>query len=189
MAHFNEYLDLLELSPLVYHFLHNGKKQLYKKGEFFCRADEVCHHIAYVSKGGFRYFCLDKEGDKHITGYSFEKDFVTDYYSFTRQMPAIVCTEAVKDSTVYQLSHEQLENFWELNSQNQLLGRKIAENLFCMTYHRLLDFYSVSPKVCYQELLKRCPDIVQQTSLKEIASFLNISPYTLSRIRRKITFE
>lgn len=35
MAHFNEYLDLLELSPLVYHFLHNGKKQLYKKGEFF----------------------------------------------------------------------------------------------------------------------------------------------------------
>ena len=54
MAHFNEYLDLLELSPLVYHFLHNGKKQLYKKGEFFCRADEVCHHIAYVSKGGFR---------------------------------------------------------------------------------------------------------------------------------------
>ena len=64
-------------------------------------------------KRGFRYFCLDKEGDKHITGYSFEKDFVTDYYSFTRQMPAIVCTEAVKDSTVYQLSHEQLENFWE----------------------------------------------------------------------------
>ena len=189
MAHFNEYLDLLELSPLVYHFLHNGKKQLYKKGVFFCRADEVCHHIAYVSKGGFRYFCLDKEGDKHITGYSFEKDFVTDYYSFTRQMPAIVCTEAVKDSTVYQLSHEQLENFWELNSQNQLLGRKIAENLFCMTYHRLLDFYSVSPKVRYQELLKRCPDIIQQTSLKEIASFLNISPYTLSRIRRKITFE
>ena len=57
-----------------------------------------------------------------------------------------------------------------------------------MTYHRLLNLYSASPKIRYQELLKRCPDIVHQTSLKEIASFLNISPYTLSRIRREITF-
>ena len=53
MAHFNEYLDLLELSPLVYHFLHNGKKQLYKKGEFFCRADErFIPIIEYAAQNG-----------------------------------------------------------------------------------------------------------------------------------------
>ena len=46
MAHFNEYLDFLELSPLIKHFLQNGKKCLYKKGEFFCQASEVCHNIA-----------------------------------------------------------------------------------------------------------------------------------------------
>lgn len=56
MAHFNEYLDFLELSPLIKHFLQNGKKRLYKKGEFFCQASEVCHNIAYISQGGFRYF-------------------------------------------------------------------------------------------------------------------------------------
>ena len=44
MAHFNEYLDLLELSPLVNHCLQNGKKRLYKKGEFFCQTSEVCHN-------------------------------------------------------------------------------------------------------------------------------------------------
>ena len=78
MAHFNEYLDFLELSPLIKHFLQNGKKRLYKKGEFFCQASEVCHNIAYISQGGFRYFYLDTEEDKHIIGYSFEKDFVVD---------------------------------------------------------------------------------------------------------------
>ena len=113
---------------------------------------------------------------------------MADYESFTRQTPAIIYTEAIKASTVYQLSYNQLEEFWAATRQNQLLGRKIAENLFCMTYHRLLNLYSASPKIRYQELLKRCPDIVHQTSLKEIASFLNISPYTLSRIRREITF-
>ena len=54
MAHFNEYLNFLELSPLIKHFLQNGKKRLYKKGEFFCQASEVCHNIAYISQGGFR---------------------------------------------------------------------------------------------------------------------------------------
>lgn len=49
MAHFNEYLDFLELSPLIKHFLQNGKKCLYKKGEFFCQASEVCHNIAYIT--------------------------------------------------------------------------------------------------------------------------------------------
>ena len=89
MAHFNEYLDFLELSPLIKHFLQNGKKCLYKKGEFFCQASEVCHNIAYISQGGFRYFYLDTEEDKHIIGYSFEKDFVVDYESFTKQTPAL----------------------------------------------------------------------------------------------------
>ena len=78
MAHFNEYLNFLELSPLIKHFLQNGKKRLYKKGEFFCQASEVCHNIAYISQGGFRYFYLDTEEDKHIIGYSFEKDFVVE---------------------------------------------------------------------------------------------------------------
>ena len=87
MAHFNEYLNFLELSPLIKHFLQNGKKRLYKKGEFFCQASEVCHNIAYISQGGFRYFYLDTEEDKHIIGYSFEKDFVVDYESFTKQTP------------------------------------------------------------------------------------------------------
>lgn len=112
MAHFNEYLDLLELSPLVNHCLQNGKKRLYKKGEFFCQTSEVCHNIAYISQGSFRYFYLDTEGNKHIIGYSFEKDFVADYESFTRQTPAIIYTEAIKASTVYQLSYNQLEEFW-----------------------------------------------------------------------------
>ena len=153
MAHFNEYLDFLELSPLIKHFLQNGKKCLYKKGEFFCQASEVCHNIAYISQGGFRYFYLDTEEDKHIIGYSFEKDFVVDYESFTKQTPAIVYTEAIKESTVYQLSYNQLEAFWAASQQNQLLGRKIAENLFCMTYQRLLNLYPNSPRVRYQELL------------------------------------
>ena len=67
MAHFNEYLNFLELSPLIKHFLQNGKKRLYKKGEFFCQASEVCHNIAYISQGGFRYFYLDTEANKKQT--------------------------------------------------------------------------------------------------------------------------
>lgn len=50
---------------------HNGKKSSFIRSSFVGQM-KCAILIAYVSKGGFRYFCLDKEGDKHITGYSFE---------------------------------------------------------------------------------------------------------------------
>ena len=70
-----------------------------------------------------------------------------------------------------------------------LQGRLIAENLFTQTYSRFLDHYRYDARERYERLLARCPLIVQQLSLRDIASFLNVTPKTISQIRRDITFE
>ena len=57
-----------------------------------------------------------------------------------------------------------------------------------MVYERYLDFYRYSASERYSKLLARCPQVVQMLSLKDIASFLNITPTHLSRIRKEITF-
>ena len=51
-------------------------------------------------------------------------------------------------------------------------------------YHRLLDMYCKTTEELYLDLLNRCPDIQEYITLKEIASFLQVTPETISRIRR-----
>ena len=64
-------------------------------------------------------------------------------------------------------------------------GRK---NLFKMVYARDLDHYRYTARSRYRHLLERCPQVVQMLSLKDIASFLNVTPVYLSKIRKEITF-
>ena len=69
--------------------------------------------------------------------------------------------------------------------ETQRLGRRIAETMFAEIYQRLLRFYCDTPEQRYQALMKRCPDLQERISLKEIALFLGVTPETLSRIRKK----
>lgn len=68
----------------------------------------------------------------------------------------------------------------------QRLGRYIAETMFAEIYQRLLGFYYDSPEQRYQALMKRCPNLQELITLKEIALFLGVTPETLSRIRKKL---
>jgi YesN/AraC family two-component response regulator len=66
---------------------------------------------------------------------------------------------------------------------------KILKNLFKMVYCRDLDHYRYTARGRYRRLLERCPQVVQMLSLKDIASFLKISPIYLSKIRKEMTYE
>ena len=74
------------------------------------------------------------------------------------------------------------------DTEKKDIGIQLINNLFKMVYSRYLDFYRYDAKERYTQLLNRCPQVVQQLPLKEIASFLNITPTHLSTIRKKITF-
>ena len=63
------------------------------------------------------------------------------------------------------------------------------EGIFQQIYANYIDLYSHDARERYRNLLKRCPQIVQQLSLKDIASYLKLHPNTISKIRHDITFE
>ena len=72
--------------------------------------------------------------------------------------------------------------------ENRALFARTAEGLLRQTYNRFLNLYGQSPKERYLALVAQCPEILQQVSLKELASYLQITPTHLSRIRKEITF-
>ena len=79
---------------------------------------------------------------------------------------------------VHEISRHDIIEYWETDMKTQRFGRHVAESLFEMVYERLLDSYC-TPEIRYRNLTEVVP-------LKNIASFLGVTPETISRIRRKL---
>lgn len=178
----NESLDTARLEKL---FLENGMLKILRKNEYMVRQNDKTNHIGFVVSGLFRLTRIDTNGNEWIVGYSFENDFVCDYPSLINRRGATVSIQATNDCEVYLLTLGELNQFWGTDMNTQRLGRRIAETMFAEIYQRLLGFYCDTPEQRYQALMKRCPDLQERISLKEIALFLGVTPETLSRIRKK----
>lgn len=100
--------------------------------------------------------------------------------------PSLVTIEAVCDSKIYYLPYSKLEDFFATNAETVQIKCALVEQSYSLMYHRLLDMYCKTTEELYLDLLNRCPDIQEFITLKEVASFLHVTPETISRIRRKL---
>ncbi len=183
---FNEHMNNIDFSSLKKLFLEKGKSIEFKKKDYFVRQNEPCKYVGFVQSGIFRYTRINNDGNEPIVGYSFTDNFVCDYPSLIKNSGALTNIQAVTDCSVYILSMKELNDFWETSMATQRFGRLVAEEIFVETYGRLLGFYCDTPEQRYIALLERNPDLLQYITLKEIASFLGVTPETVSHIRRKL---
>ncbi|MGV8091374.1 MAG: Crp/Fnr family transcriptional regulator [Mangrovibacterium sp.] len=182
----NKYLELEEIKEIRQFFIGAGMPKEYRKNEFFMQRGQKQDYAGFILKGGFRYLGYTSDGKEQIVGYSFENDFVVDYGSFQIQKPAVISSQAIKNSTVLMLSHEEINTFYDKYSSLNFRS-KVAETCLEDIYGRMLSLYCDSPEERYTKLIERYPDILNLVSLKEIASLIKITPETLSRIRRKLS--
>ena len=96
--------------------------------------------------------------------------------------------EAMVFSSVLRVTGQQLELFFNQNMETMKLRAMIGEHILSQFSSRYLDLHCTTPRERYEMLLQRCPDIMELLDLQDFASFLNIHPNTVSRIRRDITF-
>ena len=83
---------------------------------------------------------------------------------------------------------QQLEQYFDQSIETMKLRAVIAEHILLQFRSRYLDLHCATPHERYEMLLRRCPGIVEHLDLQDIASFLNVTPKTISMIRRDITF-
>ncbi len=182
-------MNVIDFSEFRKLFLEKGKPVKIKKKDYFVRQNESCKYVGFIESGIFRYTRIDSIGKNHIVGYSFTDDFVWDYPSLIKKSNSLSNAQAITDCRVYLLSIKELNNYWEISMDTQRFGRLIAEEMFVEMYGRLLDFYCDTAEQRYIALLQRCPNLLQYITLKEIASFLGVTPETISHIRRKLREE
>ena len=132
---------------------------------------------------------MDKVNNKtenrdYITGFAFVDEFVGDFPNCIDNRKSVVSIVSMTVSEVYLIDGQQLQSLIE--------NRDFAhfyKHLFLQIYTQYLDSYRMTVRERYRNLLQRCPQIVQQINLKDIASYLRVTPTTISNIRREITFE
>ena len=180
-------IDLQEL----YDFCEReGEIFSYQRGERMECEGEPSRWFGFVTKGCFKYVTQGiSDGKEHITWFSFEGEYVGDYPSCLNGSPSQTTIEAMMPSSVLRVSGEQLTRLFNQSMKSMELRSIIGEHLLCQARARYLDFHRATPRERYALLLRRCPGIVEHLPLHAIASFLNLTPQQLSRIRRAVTFE
>ena len=180
----------LDLQVLREFCEREGEEIAYHKGDQLEREGDPARWFAFVTEGCFKYVKYGVSDDKaHITWFSFESEFVCDYPTFLYDRPSQATIEAMVPSRVLRVTGQQLEQFFDQSKETMKLRAIIAEHLLEQFRSRDLDLPCTTARARYDLLMQRCPGIVDHLDLQDIASFLNVHPNTISKIRHDITFD
>jgi len=189
MGQFNEYMERYDFSVLRKQFVEQGEIRHYKKGEYFLRKGDKHAYIGWILSGAFRYKCIDTDGNEHIVAYNFTNEPLGNYSIFQRREKVLLDMQAVTDSEVCILSYSQVNKYYDSSIEAQFQGRVLAEELLYAAWNNIISIYNDTPESRYKKLLKRCPNLLNVITLKELASFIMVTPETLSRIRKRILLD
>ena len=154
----------------------------YAKGEIALSEGEICKNLLYIDKGLMRqfYFKHGKEVTEHLAQ---DHTIVMCIESLFKEEPTKLQIEAIEPTVVYALPKAELERVAMHNVNIQILYRKILEESLIMSqiHADLVRFETAQDR--YKKLCKLMPQVVLRAPLVYIASYLQMTPETLSRVR------
>ena len=183
-SNFNTYYENIDHDFWRKLCVEQGVLRRYDKGDYFIERGQVGRYIGFVKSGTLKYVAYAADGSESVVGLEFAGEFVADFPFSLYGKKSRVSIVAVTPSEIYCIS--AIEVGMRMKSDDELY-RVVAETnvaLFDTTYNRYIDLHVKSVQERYNELIDKYKDIFLYFSLKDIASFLNITPTHLSRLRK-----
>jgi len=146
---------------------------------------ETARNLYFINKGLLRLF-YSKNGE-YKTAFIFRENlFASSYLSFLQQSPAFQMLETLEDSELLVISKEAMENLYTRISAINFMTRKIAEERFINCQMILSSFLLDTPEERYRKFAEKNGDLLLRVPHNIIASYLGITPVSLSRIRKRV---
>jgi CRP-like cAMP-binding protein len=168
---------------LEYYLSHYTHK-VFKKGEYLCKAGEICKECFFINKGIIREY---KSGKKRelTTWFFFENEFATESNSFLKQTPARNSLKTVTDVELLVISYEELQSIYA-NGDGiwERLGRLVAEEKAIRVAETMTELVHKSARGKYEAFINKKPNILKHIPLRHISSYIGVALETVSRIRK-----
>lgn len=183
-----DYFDrILPLSPdekqLVLSKFH---PHLYLRKQYALQHGDVCKYFNFVVRGCLRLYQVDNEGGLHILQFATENYWILDLASFHRTKPSQLDIDALEDTVVLRITHEDLIDLYVSAPKFDRIFRVLLENHFMQQQERIAQLFSSTAEERYQSFLDEYPHLLTRLSQVQIASYLGVTPEFLSRIRNRM---
>jgi CRP-like cAMP-binding protein len=147
---------------------------------------EVSREAYFINSGAARLL-FEKEGEEISANFMFENNFIAALESFLLQVPSRQAIETLEDCDLLVIGRQKLQELTAAYPKFNMFSKAIAEQAFILLQRRASSFILDSPEERYLNMLQQRPEILERVPQHMIASYLGVTPVSLSRIRGRIS--
>ncbi|MEX2574301.1 MAG: Crp/Fnr family transcriptional regulator [Balneolaceae bacterium] len=153
------------------------------KRQFLLQEGDVCRELAFVEKGALYSYAVDSKGNQHVIRFAFEGWWMANLESFFTDSPTRLNIEVFEDSELLVLDRKNHEKLLEEIPAYERYHRIIVQNAYVALQQRVENALGLTAEEKYARLIEQNPEFLNRVPLNLVASYLGVSPETLSRVR------
>lgn len=158
-----------------------------RKRQYILNSGDVCQHTVFVEKGLLRGFSVDESGNEHVIQFALEGWWISDLASFFSGSKATYSIEALEDSELLLLTRPAHDELLDTVPKLERYFRMLMQNHIVALQHRIGAEQTFTAEEKYVKLMNLCPSVINRAPQQHVASYLGITPETLSRVRKQIS--
>ena len=159
------------------------KKLVLNRNDFLSQGGSINTNLYYIIEGSMRIFVMD-ELEEHTIRFGYAGNIITALDSYITEQASDFYIQALKKTTLKVISKKSFLNFKDNDAENRQLWDQLLQFLILQQLERERDILTSSPQERYNRVAKRSPQLFQEIPHKYIASYLRMTPETLSRIKK-----
>jgi CRP-like cAMP-binding protein len=157
-----------------------------RKRQYLLQEGNICKHLAFVEKGLLRSYNVDEKGIEHMIHFAWEGWWMADMLSFLSIEPSTYHIDAIEDSELLLISRSDFEDMLLEVPVMERFFRILFQNNIISKERRLISSISNSAEEKFIHLSATNPELIKRIPQQLVASYLGITPETLSRIKNKL---
>jgi len=160
--------------------------KIIKKKQFLSHEGSVCRYMAFIVKGAMRQYIINSRGVENVVRFGIENWWMSDRDSFSNLTVSKYNIDAVEDTEVLVTTKEEILILMDQSPVFFKLAHILDEKNFIATQNRIEANISYTAEEKFQQLMKHHPEFIKRFPQTMLASYLGITPETLSRIRKQL---
>lgn len=163
-----------------------NKSSTIKKNDYLLRRDQKENYMYFIISGCIASI-VESEYKNAVLGFGYQNSIITSFASFSTETPTELSLLAISDTEILKISKKALNQLIDNDAEIAKWYYVIIEKTLIGHLNRQIELITLNPKDRYKVFIERSGHLVNSIPLKYISSYLNMTPETLSRVRRTIS--